>query len=429
VDGGRLGQVRLYEPRAVGRALVFLFSDASGWNDLLEDAARALTREGAWVAGVDLAQYQRNLAASSDGCHYVVAELEALSQRLQRELGFDHYRSPILAGVGEGGTLAYAALAQAPAATLAGAASVDPAPVLRTRVALCPGAVSHAAPGGGFSYDAQPDLPGFWRVASERPLPSALAKLAARDGPILTERGDLGERLVALLHGDLSGAPPAAATPDLEDLPLVELPAEQPSGRMAVIYSGDGGWRDIDKQIGEVLAQRGVPVVGVDSLRYFWQEKAPEDVAHDLSAIMHYYGALWDAPKVLLVGYSFGAGILPFAVNPLSDADRARIAEISLLGLESRAAFEIRVEGWVGVEPDQNARLVLPELERLPLSIVQCFYGEEEDDTLCRAPELAGAEIIELSGGHHFGGDYEAVADKILAGLDRRAPPTPAAAP
>lgn len=33
---------------------------------------------------------------------------------------------------------------------------------------------------------------------------------------------------------------------------------------MAVIYSGDGGWRDIDKEVGNALQQQGVPVVGVE---------------------------------------------------------------------------------------------------------------------------------------------------------------------
>ena len=48
---------------------------------------------------------------------------------------------------------------------------------------------------------------------------------------------------------------------------------------MAVIYSGDGGWRDIDKDIAGALQEKGIPVVGVDSLRYFWSEKTPDQVA------------------------------------------------------------------------------------------------------------------------------------------------------
>jgi type IV secretory pathway VirJ component len=125
---------------------------------------------------------------------------------------------------------------------------------------------------------------------------------------------------------------------------------------------------------------------------------------------------------VLLVGYSFGAGILPFAVNRLPDAERSAVLQISLLGLEPRALFEIAVSGWLGGVPS-DAPPVLPELRRLDLSRVQCFYGEEEEETLCPEPDLAKAEIIRTRGGHHFDGDYAGLARRILAGAERRGTP------
>jgi type IV secretory pathway VirJ component len=39
---------------------------------------------------------------------------------------------------------------------------------------------------------------------------------------------------------------------------------------MAVMYSGDGGWVGLDRDVAAVLAKAGVPVVGIDSLSYFW---------------------------------------------------------------------------------------------------------------------------------------------------------------
>ncbi len=35
------------------------------------------------------------------------------------------------------------------------------------------------------------------------------------------------------------------------------------------------GWRDLDREIGENLQKEGIPVVGVDALRYFWNERQP----------------------------------------------------------------------------------------------------------------------------------------------------------
>ncbi|HSP97126.1 MAG TPA: AcvB/VirJ family lysyl-phosphatidylglycerol hydrolase [Candidatus Dormibacteraeota bacterium] len=415
-DEGRFGHVQAYAPTNGGAAgLVFLFSDADGWNAALDGDARALAGDGVAVVGVDLPQYLRGLAESDDGCHYLISEVEDLSKRLQRDLDFPVYRTPILAGIGAGGALTYAALAQTPAATVAGAVSVDPAPTLATRVPLCPGAPSTPAVGGGFSYGVAPSLPGWWLVSRREALPASLQPLATPEAA----EGSAAQRLLAATRAGLATAS-AAAPPALAELPLVEVPAEKTHGLMAIIYSGDGGWRDIDKELGETLAAGGVPVVGVDSLRYFWRKRTPEEVGQDLGRIIDAYGTRWQTPRVILVGYSFGADILPFAYNRLPAAGRDRVALVSLLGVEPRAAFEFSVTGWFGGEPPADAPAVLPEVLRIPADKVQCFYGEEEDDTLCRDPALAGVELIQTTGGHHFDGEYDALAQRMITGVHRR---------
>jgi len=183
----------------------------------------------------------------------------------------------------------------------------------------------------------------------------------------------------------------------VQGLPLVELPAGGPGDLLAVFYSGDGGWRDLDKEIGGILAAHGIATIGVDSLRYFWSEKTPQQVADDLASILRHYRELWGRDQVLLLGYSFGAGILPFAVNRLPAAERSAVRQISLLGLEKMAPFEFHVTDWLGVGADSAARPVLPEVAKLDPALIQCFYGAEEDDTACRAPE------------------FDQIADQVLA--------------
>jgi type IV secretory pathway VirJ component len=45
-----------------------------------------------------------------------------------------------------------------------------------------------------------------------------------------------------------------------------------------------------------------------------------------------------------------------------------------------------------------------------------CLYGEEETDSAC--PLLAGtaATVIRTAGGHHFDGNYDALAQHLLDG-------------
>jgi type IV secretory pathway VirJ component len=390
IDAGRLGTVEFFVPPRRPRGLVFLFSDASGWNPDLAQAARRLAAVGVAVVGVDLPRYLAGLARSTDGCHYVIAEIEDLSHRLERETHFPGYRAPVLAGIGAGATLAYAALAQAPAATIAGATGIDPAERLVTRVPLCAGAPATPDPAGGFRYGARVALPGPWHVATAGTSPFATTLLDLVT-PMLEPRARSGSVAAAL-----------------EDLPVVEIAAREPGRLAAVIYSGDGGWRDLDKTIGEALAERGVRVIGVDSLRYFWRAKTPERVAADLSTILAACRAAWGDVRFILIGYSFGAGVLPFAVNRLPPADRSRIVQVSLLGLEQRASFEIEVRGWLQQPPPESAPPVLPEVERLDPARIQCFYGVEETESLCRDPALARSEVIHTSGGHHFDGNYSA---------------------
>ena len=67
------------------------------------------------------------------------------------------------------------------------------------------------------------------------------------------------------------------------------------------------GWVGIDKQIGETLNKDGVPVVGLNSLQYFWEKRSPEIAAKGLARIMTAYGDKWGADRFILVGYSRGA--------------------------------------------------------------------------------------------------------------------------
>jgi len=218
-----------------------------------------------------------------------------------------------------------------------------------------------------------------------------------------------------------TGLTPSAIAPTagIANLPLVELPAEPRGPLLAIVLSGDGGWRDVDRAIAQKLQSDGVSVVGWDSLRYFWSKKSPEQTARDLGAVIDTYTSRWGASKIALIGYSFGADVLPFAYDHLSPEAKVRVVQLSLLGFAPAANFEITVSGWLGAGPDKDALPTEPALVPIDPTMVQCFYGANEDDSAC--PLLAGkAEVIRVPGGHHFDHDYGALARRILDGFRRR---------
>jgi type IV secretory pathway VirJ component len=135
---------------------------------------------------------------------------------------------------------------------------------------------------------------------------------------------------------------------------------------------------------------------------------------------MQTYGARWNAQHVALVGYSFGADVMPFAYNRLPPALREKVSLIALLGFAPDADFQIRVGGWLGMPASDKALKVQPELTRVPPAIVQCFYGENEKDTLCPSLTKTGVEVIRTSGDHHFGGDYNSLEQRILSAFRKQ---------
>ena len=427
LETGNLGQVHQLNPVGAMRGLVVLFSDAGGWTSIPDDTAAALARDGALVVGVDLPAYLARLdALSGKACHNVVGDVERISRQIQRERGNASYLTPIVAGIGEGGALAPAMLAQAPAATIAGAISYDPTVAVRTRFPLCSTPAAKMDSQGGFAYGPWPSLPGFWAVAfpagPDNPAHQRIAALKAGGTPVdIANHAGNGvvETLSALLRPRL---PPAAPGPmkGIANLPLIELPAEPRGPLLAIILSGDGGWRDLDKTIGKKLQSEGVSVVGWDCLPYFWSRKSPEQIARDLNAVIDAFVSRWGAPKVALVGYSFGADVLPFAYDRLSSEAKAHVVQLSLLGFATAADFEIRVAGLVGAGPGKEALPTEPALAPIDPTLIQCFYGADEGDSAC--PFLLGkAEVIRTAGGHHFDGNYGGLAQSILDGFRRRA--------
>jgi type IV secretory pathway VirJ component len=153
--------------------------------------------------------------------------------------------------------------------------------------------------------------------------------------------------------------------------------------------------------------------VGLNSLKYFWSGRTPEATARDVARLLRHYLAAWHKQRVLLVGYSFGADVLPFVVNRLPPELRERVASVSLLGIDSNASFEVRIADWVG--SDGAGPPTRPEVAALAHVPVLCIYGEGESDSICPGLPAAGIAREQIGKGHHFSGEYALLADRILA--------------
>lgn len=214
-----------------------------------------------------------------------------------------------------------------------------------------------------------------------------------------------------------------AATADLRDLPIVEVPAiRSTTGTIAIFLSGDGGWASIDKQVAGVLSQRGIGVVGLNSRAYLSDRKTPEQAASDVARIARAYLTRWSAHRLVLVGYSRGADMLPFIMTRFPDELRKQTALVAMLGLARSANFQFHVSDLFRDTDRPDDLAIGPELARLRGVTMLCVYGAEEKSSACRDADPSLLTIIQRPGDHHFDGNFRAIGGVIGDALHAPAP-------
>ena len=442
LPAGRFGTVTVYIPDGSPKSVAIFLSGDGGWNLGVVSMAKSLVDMGAVVIGVDIRQYLGALgkaAAKPDAkCQQIAGDFENLSHQIQKEIGMFVYHVPVLVGYSSGATVVYAVLVQSPPGTFAGALSLGFCPDQDFAGAqFCTGAGLHYTQGkkNDLIFEPAKTLKQPWIAFQGQkdqvcaPAPVDVFAAETTNGqvvklPLVGHGFSVERNWMPQFKDAYSTLTEHVETPplrpqDISDLPIQEVLAapDTHGDEMALLMTGDGGWAGLDQELAARLAADGVPTVGLNSLKYFWTERSPQETAKDVARIMSHYLAAWNKQRVLLVGYSFGADVLPFVVNRLPPELRARVATVNLLGIDSNASFEIKIAGWVGT--DDSGPPTRPELSAISGTPVLCIYGEGESDSICpglpKASEHTTVTLAEVGTGHHFGGEYAALAERILA--------------
>lgn len=423
------GKVALYREDRTPTRVVLLLSDADGWNRPDVESARALATLDALVVGIDVRRYLATMAERPGDELYLFADLEVLSQFVQKRMRLPSYLPPVVVGRGAGATLAYAVSASTRPDDFAAAVSLGFCPTVALPKPLGRGSgleSDAAAPAG--TYRLRPArilvapwtvIPGECDAAEARRFAVGVANATVMPLTPPARLEDPETWLPQLRHvlERASGRPTSVVTngaAPVADLPLVEVPARGTPRALAVILSGDGGWASLDREVGDALAAAGVGVVGLNSLSYFWTKRTPEGTAADVARVIRHYAGAWGVAPVVLVGYSRGADVLPFVASRLPADVAARVSLVALLGPGRTTDFEFHLADWLGGD-DPTAAPVAPEVAKLRELRVLCVQGADESDSLCPALDASAARRMVLPGGHHFGGDYGPITARILA--------------
>jgi type IV secretory pathway VirJ component len=291
------------------------------------------------------------------------------------------------------------------------------------------GQMSVQEAGGSFRIVPVPALPNRWL-----PLPfadgahndGAFAMLAAlyknifaikkTVGPSADPAATLASEVAWLTEPSVDSKPLPG---DIADLPLIEVPAQgEFAQRIAVILTGDGGWQGLDIAVADQLAKRGIAVVGLSTVKFFWQTRTPAEAADALTRIVGHYAAEHPLADFVVIGYSFGASLAPIVVNRVPEAARAKIKAQVLISPDDEAVFEIHVGDWFGNTHHEGALPLAPEVASTTVPVI-CVHGADEGaDSFCAAIKgKPNVKDVEMPGGHHYDGDYDALGASIAATL------------
>jgi len=369
-----------------------------------------------------------NSATNSEGqCLNLAKNLTELSLQLNSQFKLNNKDLPILVGFEKGAASLYAALSQAERKTFHAAVGINFTPQLTSHTRLCEQEKFIAnTTSSALELKSVSRLPASFYIFQDKNLAENsnaqefANNISNAKFTVAKEANEtpLSEGIQILQWLDPRLADQISSDSSDGDLPLIEVSAAQDKTEatqtMAILLTGDGGWAEIDKELAKILADQGIPTVGFDSLSYFWKARTPLTTSQDIERVITQYLEKWNKKKVILIGYSFGADVLPFIANNLPTETKQKISLIALLGMGKTAAFEFRLSSWMNADKSHDRLAILPEIENMKWANSICVYGVADTAAYCSSVVSHGVKAISMSGDHHFDEKYDALVKHII---------------
>ena len=197
----------------------------------------------------------------------------------------------------------------------------------------------------------------------------------------------------------------------------ISLKPKATAKRIIFYLSGDGGMNSFSQSLTQSLSEKNYAVVGLDSKKYFWDQKTPEKMTQDLSIIINYYLKTWDKTEFSVLGYSFGADAALFLTPRLSKELQSKLKSTILLSPSSSTDFVIKLTDMMGFGNKEAKYKTLPEVTKLNSQLLFIF-GKDEDASMYNViPEKKNITKTKIPGSHKFDSDIQKVSSTIQTAL------------
>ena len=190
-------------------------------------------------------------------------------------------------------------------------------------------------------------------------------------------------------------------------LPVTEYKGSNAALPLVCYLTGDGGINAFSKLLIQSWNSRGYSVIVLNSKSYFWKKQTPEQATTDVNNLLVKYLAAWKCSTAILLGYSFGADVLPFIQNRLPAATSNKVAKLVIVSPSNSTDFEVHLfygKGDYSVPAEIN-KLTKPGL---------VIFGKDEKDTPTgiNNPKVA---VLTLPGDHHYNNNANAIVQQAIS--------------
>lgn len=197
-----------------------------------------------------------------------------------------------------------------------------------------------------------------------------------------------------------------------DTLPVKTWPS--PAATPLVLYiSGDGGFNSFTTNLCNNINKSGYAVAAVNSKAYFWDKKTPEKTSADITAYLSSELEGRSNQQLVMIGYSFGADVMPFIVNRLDPEMKKKLVSVVLISPSTSTDFEIHWSDMFGGNAKRSMDVVA-EINKMAVPKLASFFGSDEKDFPVNQVDLKNYRNVTLPGGHRFDGKTEELAQSII---------------